>query len=167
MLHFLKFCDNYGSPNLSLSGENSLKELILMNEDKSKVLNFVCTRKKHTEFGVTEKVNDKVSAQDIELNFEKNFLVIIQYFFSLHKVNSIFHGDIKCNNIFLTKLFKNSNNLSAVDFNEEILTDCDAIILLHLKDSELEHYIMNSGGTPGFSSVQFIRKYNRKIKCSG
>ena len=62
MLHFLKFCDNYGSPNLSLSGENSLKELILMNEDKSKVLNFVCTRKKHTEFGVTEKVNDKVSA---------------------------------------------------------------------------------------------------------
>ena len=37
MLHFLRFCDTYGSLNLSFNESNSLKELIVLNGDNSEV----------------------------------------------------------------------------------------------------------------------------------
>ena len=52
----------------------------------------------------------------------------MQYFFSLHKVNSLYHGDIKGQNIFLTQF--NSTISNAIDFNEGILTDIDSVILM-------------------------------------
>ena len=80
-------------------------------------------------------------------------------------MNSIYHGDIKGDNIFLTQLFNNRNNEKAVDFSEEIITDCDTAILLDLESPDLVHYKVN-GGTPGHASPIMLNKFRNNIKSS-